>query len=566
MMKSITRLLRLWTIGRVFIRHGLDELVFSIPFMRPMAFLYYLAPWNWRKKVQERSRGERIRLTLEELGPIFIKFGQMLSTRRDLMPPDIAQELARLQDRVPPFASNEARELVEKALGKPVTEVFKYFEAEAMASASIAQVHAAQLWDGKNVVVKVLRPHIDKTIRQDLELMYIIAHLIQRHWREGRRLRPVEVVSEYEKNILDELDLVREAANASQLRHNFENNPMLYIPEVYWRYTHKNVMVMERIYGIPMGNIDELKAAKINFKRLAELGVETFFTQVFIHNFFHADMHPGNIFVNPAPPNEPQYMAVDFGIVGTLSPEDKRYLAENFHAFFNRDYKRVAKLHVASGWVSATTRVDEFEAAIRTVSEPIFNLPLKDISFGFFLMRLFQVARRFDMEVQPQLVLLQKTLLNIEGLGRQLYPDLDLWATAKPFLENWMDKQVGFRALLNGFKDNLPRMIETMPYMPNLLYDIAKQTEAGKLKMQWESQQIENLRREIAHAQSNTRLSLFGALLLIIAFLGADSELLPLIMGIAPISLITGSIGTIVLIYSLLNQRSITQTSHARHK
>jgi ubiquinone biosynthesis protein len=509
--------LRLWTINRVFIRHGLDELVFHIPFLRPVSFVYHLSPWNWGKQ-ETRPRGERIRLALEELGPIFIKFGQMLSTRRDLLPDDIANELTRLQDRVPPFSSQQARQMIEKAYGKPVTEVFQRFETDPMASASIAQVHAAQLWDGKEVVVKVLRPGIEKTIRQDVELMYLMARLVHRYWKEARRLRPVDVVSEYEKTIFDELDLVREAANASQIHRNFAGNPTLYVPEIYWDYTHPNVMVMERIYGIPVGDIPRLRALNVNFKRLGELGVEVFFTQVFRHNFFHADMHPGNIFVNASNPQEPQYMAVDFGIVGTLSPADKRYLAENFYAFFQRDYKRVAELHVESGWVPSTTRVEEFESAIRTVCEPIFNLPIKDISFGHFLLRLFQTARRFNMEVQPQLVLLQKTLLNIEGLGRQLYPDLDLWATAKPFIERWMDEQVGFRALLNGAKVNLPKLLENLPYMPNMLHDIMQQTSQHKLKMQWESRQLEELRKEMRQSQRINHFLIAAGILILLFF------------------------------------------------
>lgn len=517
-MKSLTRLLRLWTINRVFIRHGLDELVFHIPFLRPLSFIYHLSPWNWGKE-ETRPRGERIRLALEELGPIFIKFGQMLSTRRDLLPDDIADELTRLQDRVPPFSSQQARQMVEKAYGKPVTEVFQHFETDPMASASIAQVHAARLWSGQDVVVKVLRPGIEKTIRQDVELMYLMAGLVQRYWKEARRLRPLEVVAEYEKTIFDELDLMREAANASQIRRNFEGNPTLYVPEIHWDYTHPNVMVMERIHGIPVGDIERLRSLGVNFKRLGELGVETFFTQVFRHNFFHADMHPGNIFVDAREPHNPHYMAVDFGIVGTLSPADKRYLAENFYAFFNRDYKRVAELHVESGWVPATTRVEEFESAIRTVCEPIFNLPIKDISFGHFLLRLFQTARRFNMEVQPQLVLLQKTLLNIEGLGRQLYPDLDLWSTAKPFIERWMDEQVGVRALLHGAKVNLPKFLENLPYMPNMLHDIMQQTTQHKLKMQWESQQLEALRKEMRRSQLINQLLLAAGIVLILAAL-----------------------------------------------
>lgn len=554
-MKSITRLLRLWTIQRIFIRHGLDELVLSIPLFRPVAFLYYLFPWNWKRQNQDFGpRGERIRLSLEELGPIFIKFGQMLSTRRDLMPDDIATELTRLQDRVPPFSSIEARQLIEKAYGRPVTEVFQHFETDPMASASIAQVHAAKLWNGKDVVVKVLRPGIEKTIRQDIAVMYLLAELVQRYWKDARRLRPVEIVAEYEKTIFDELDLIREAANASQVRRNFAGDPMLYVPEVYWDYTHTNVMVMERIYGTPVGDIQRLKELGVNFKRLGELGVEVFFTQVFRHNFFHADMHPGNIFVDATNPNEPQYMAVDFGIVGTLTPEDKRYLAENFYAFFNRDYKRVAELHVESGWVPPNTRVDEFESAIRSVCEPIFNLPIKDISFGNFLLRLFQTARRFNMEVQPQLVLLQKTLLNIEGLGRQLYPDLDLWSTAKPFIERWMDEQVGIRALLNGVKTNLPKLLENLPYMPNLLHDVLKQTANHQLKLQYESKQLEQLYKELKHSQVKTHLITAGGILIVGGSLLVSSPTLIFEPAVVLLNWSLISVGVALMGYGLLKR------------
>ncbi|HPE61562.1 MAG TPA: ubiquinone biosynthesis regulatory protein kinase UbiB [Thiolinea sp.] len=525
-MKILLRLSRLTTIARVFFRHGLDELLLTLPLMRPLGRLYRLMPWN-RGRRSHRPRAERIRLALEDLGPIFIKFGQMLSTRRDLLPDDIALELRLLQDRVPPFPAEEARRLIEKAYGRPVTEVFQHFETSPMASASVAQVHAATLWGGSEVVIKVLRPGIEKTIRQDIALMYVLAGLLQRYWKEGRRLRPVEVVREYEKNIFDELDMQREAANASQLRRNFINLPDLYIPEVHWDYIHRNVMVMERIYGVPIGNIEELEAFGINFKRLGERGVEIFFTQVFRHNFFHADMHPGNIFVDINNPADPRYLAVDFGIVGTLSPADQRYLAENFHAFFNRDYRRVAELHVESGWVPSSTRVDEFESAIRSVCEPIFERPISEISFGQLLMRLFQTARRFNMQVQPQLVLLQKTLLNIEGLGRQLYPELDLWTTAKPFIQRWMDEQVGVRALLKGARYNLPKLLENLPYMPNLLHDLMQQANQNQLRLQWESAQLEQLRQSLQRAQQNNRLILAGGVLLLAALLPGLQEWLP---------------------------------------
>lgn len=471
------QLVRLFKINQILIKHGLDEILLHIPIFKPSRFVYFAAPWNWKKKPQNRAEiGKRIRLALEDLGPIYIKFGQMLSTRNDLLPPAINDELKKLQDNVPPFPAEQAQQIIEEEFGKPVTEIFNSFASKPLASASIAQVHTATLWDGKEVIVKVVRPNIRETIEKDIELLYFIAGMANRYWAEAKRLRPIEVVEEYETTIIDELDLIREAANASQLRRNFENSTDLYIPEVYWDYTHERVMVMERIYGTPVGNIEELQAKNVNMQRLGEMGVEIFFTQVFKHNFFHADMHPGNIFVDITDPANPSYKAVDFGIVGTLTPDDQRYLAENLHAFFNRDYKRVAELHLESGWVPADTRVNEFESAIRTVCEPIFNRPIKDISFGFFLLRLFQTARRFDMEVQPQLVLLQKTLLNIEGLGRQLYPDLDLWATAKPFLQRWMDEQVGIRSLLNGAKSNLPKFIEQLPHMPTLINDVIQQT------------------------------------------------------------------------------------------
>ena len=427
--------LRLLHIYKILVKHGLDELIFAIHLFRPIRFVQYLSPFRWFTPTEKenRSRGERIRCALEDLGPIFVKFGQMLSTRPDLLPPDIAMELAKLQDKVPPFPGEEAKALIEKNFSQSIDEIFEFFEGTPLASASIAQVHVARLLDGKEVVVKVVRPDIVKTIQRDIALLYILAGLAQKYWSDGRRLRPVEVVQEYEKTIYDELDMQREAASATQLRRNFKNSKLLYIPEVYWNLTRKQVMVMERIHGIPVSNVKRLKENHIDLVRLSEEGVQIFFTQVFKHNFFHADMHPGNIFVSP----QGQYIAVDFGIVGTLNPEDQRYLAENFLAFFNRDYRRVAELHIESGWVPVETRADEFESAIRSVCEPIFEKPLKDISFGQVLLRLFQTARRFHMEVQPQLVLLQKTLLNIEGLGRELNPDLDLWKTAKPFLENW---------------------------------------------------------------------------------------------------------------------------------
>jgi ubiquinone biosynthesis protein len=507
--------LRMAHINIVLLRYGLDEVVFAIRVFRPFRFILWLRPWHWFGR-GEVPYGERLRRALEELGPIFVKFGQMLSTRRDLLPDDIAVELARLQDRVPPFPGGQARAVIENAYGAPLSAYFVAFDEVPLASASIAQVHAATLHDGTEVVVKVLRPGIQPIIRRDLNLLYLFASLAERYWPDGRRLHPRAIVAEYDKTIIDELDLMREAANANQLRRNFEHSPLLYVPQIYWPYTRREVMVMERIRGIPISDIEALRAHNIDLKTLSARGVEIFFTQVFRHNFFHADMHPGNIFVSFDNPKEPQYLAVDFGIVGTLSPLDQRYLAANFVAFFHRDYRRVAELHIESGWVPQDTRVNELESAIRTVCEPIFQRPLQEISFGNLLLRLFQTARRFNMQVQPQLVLLQKTLLSIEGLGRQLDPELDLWQTAKPFLDRWMSEQIGARALLQGFKEALPSMIEKLPELPDLLYSLARQAERGDLKIEWESHQLKEIRDELRVAYRRTVVAIVAAALLVV--------------------------------------------------
>lgn len=468
-MKTMSRLVRLMQISFILFRYNLDELIYSLELFRPLRFFACLNPY--RKLSKKFSRGERIRLALEDLGPIFVKFGQALSTRRDFIPIDIADELAKLQDRVPPFSGEEAKSIVEMCIRKPIAEAFSEFDINPLASASIAQVHSAKLLaTGQEVVIKVLRPGIHKKINRDIDLLYALANLASRYWGPAKQLRPREIVAEFEACLEDELDLLREGASASQLRRNFSNSDLLYIPEVYWPFTSHTVLVMERIYGISISDISALKKQGINLKRLAERGVEIFFTQVFRDCFFHADMHPGNIFVSTKNKQNPQYLGVDFGIMGSLSPEDQRYLAENLLAFFNRDYRRVAQLHVESGWVAENTRINEFEAAIRTVCEPIFERPLKEISFGQLLLRLFQTARRFNMEVQPQLVLLQKTLFNVEGLGRQLYPDLDLWSTAKPFLEHWLRKQVGPRAFLRKIREYGPYWAEKIPEIPDLIY------------------------------------------------------------------------------------------------
>jgi len=542
-MNHLQQFFRLTLINRVLVRHGLDEIVLATHLLRPVRYLLYLAPWNWIPR-NRAPRGQRIREALEDLGPIFIKFGQMLSTRRDLLPGDIAEELSLLQDKVPPFPGKQAIEIVEKSLKRPIDELFAEFSEEALASASIAQVHAATLKDGTRVVVKVLRPDVERWIQHDLAIMFTIARLAERYWGDAKRLRPVEIVEEYKKTLMDELDLMREAANATQLKRNFEGSELLYVPEVYWDYARTSVMVMERIEGIPVGDTDALRAAGVNFRALSERGVEIFFSQVFRDNFFHADMHPGNIFVDVSDPQKPKYKAVDFGIMGSLTPSDKRYLAENFMAFFERDYFRVAQLHVDSGWVPRGTRVNEFEASIRTVCEPIFERPLKDISFGQLLLRLFQTARRFDMEVQPQLVLLQKTLLNIEGLGRQLYDELDLWVTAKPFLENWMKDQVGARALLHQLKIELPQWGEKLPQIPILAHQFLKQANEGNLQIRMHDDDIDRIRQHIDVAAGRRNHAIVGSGLIISSAIVVAFSALPLWL---PAALAAAGIGFVAM-------------------
>ncbi|MGA2839129.1 MAG: ubiquinone biosynthesis regulatory protein kinase UbiB [Steroidobacteraceae bacterium] len=495
-------MVRLLTIQRALVRHGLDDFIRATHLYRPFRFLFYLSPWTWFQRSAGITRGERLRLALEELGPIFIKFGQALSTRRDLIPSDIADELAKLQDRVPPFGSDVAVATIESALGAKLDDIFSSFDTEALAAASIAQVHGATLRTGQEVVVKVLRPGMHEVIDLDLEVMDALAALANEYWEEARRLRPIELVHEYRKTILDELDLMREAANAAQLKRNFSGSRLLYVPDVYWDYCRINVMVMERIHGVIVSRMDELRARGTNIAKLAENGVEIFFTQVFRHNFFHADMHPGNIFVQVDDPQNPRYAAVDFGIVGTLQPRDQHYLAANFLAFFDRDYARVAALHVESGWVPAGTRVDELESAVRTVCEPIFNKPLKEISFAQVLLRLFETARRFDMQIQPQLILLQKTLLNIEGLGRELYPELDLWKTAQPILRSWMRERMSPRAVLRRMRTQLPDTIEALKQVPQLFQTAVRDAAEGRLRIKVETAGMGQLRDELRRAHS----------------------------------------------------------------
>ena len=538
------QIFRLAHINFVLVRHGLDEIILATHLFRPFRILYYIAPWNWVPR-KRGPRGVRIRKALEELGPIYVKFGQILSTRQDLLPDDIAEELERLQDRVPAFPGSQARELIETAYEKPIDSVFRNFQEAPLAAASVAQVHTAELLDGTEVVIKVLRPKIRQHITRDIKLLHTIARLAERYWKPGRRLHPCEVVAEFEKNLYDELDLLREAANASQLRRNFSDTNVLYVPEVYWPHCRQNIMVMERIHGIQISDIDALRANDIDLKTLSERGVEIFFTQVFRHNFFHADMHPGNLFVG----HDGRYMAVDFGIMGTLNPVDQRYLAENFMAFFNRDYRRVAELHVESEWVPSGTRVDEFESAIRTVCEPIFEKPLKEISFGNVLLRLFQTARRFNMEVQPQLVLLQKTLLNIEGLGRRLYPDLDLWKTAKPFLERTMKEQLGPRSLLRNMKQSVPAWSNTLPEMPILVHRLLEQATSGKLQLEWKSVELRRLRHEVRRANRRTISAIVGTGLIVSSAIiyGLDGYAPTMMLGAPLLTWLMAGLGVAIL-------------------
>ena len=524
-------LFRLIVINFTLARFGLDEIILSMHFFRPLYLLVLINPFNWFRGT-ERSQAERLRLCIESLGPIFIKFGQMLATRRDLFGDEIADELEKLLDRVPPFPWLQAREIIEQQLRMPLDKAFESFDDNVLASASIAQVYGARLAGGREVVVKIVRPGIEREIRKDIEVLMLLAKMADRYWAEARRVKPIQIVREFEATILNELDLVREAANASQLRRNFDGSPDLYVPFVYWDYCRPRVLVMERISGIPVTDIVQLEAAGIDFESLSRKGVEIFFTQVFRHNYFHADMHPGNIFVARDNPGDPQYIAVDFGIMGSLSSSDQRYLAENFVAFFNRDYRRVAELHVDSGWVDHDTRIDEFEAAIRSVCEPMFQRPLAEISFGQLLLRLFQTARKFNMEIQPQLLLLEKTFLHIEGIGRQLYPQLDLWDTAKPFIERWLSEQLGTRALIRGLKRNLPYIAEHLPDLPQLAFNALDRIANEELKVELHSRQIDELKQEVRRASRRNIRALIGASFIVSAsiILGLDG-LAPIMVG-----------------------------------
>jgi ubiquinone biosynthesis protein len=524
-------LARLIQIERVLVRHRLDDFVRATHLYRPLRFVFFISPWTWFQRGSDLTRGARLRLALTELGPIFVKFGQALSTRRDLLPADIADELAKLQDKVPPFPGAVARAMIERSYGEPLETRLRAFEETPLA-ASIAQVHAAKLADGRDVIVKVLRPGMKATIELDLEVLYTIAGMAERWWAQSRRLKPLEIVREYEKTVLDELDLMREAANASQLKRNFAGSLLLYVPEIYWDHCRQDVLVMERIHGIPIGDIARLRERGTDFRRLAENGVEIFFTQVFRHNFFHADMHPGNIFVLLDDPAWPRYAAVDFGIVGTLDLRDQRYLAENFLAVFDRDYRRVATLHVQSGWVPADTRVDEMESAVRTICEPIFDRPLKEISFGTILLRLFEALRRFNGQIQPQLLLLQKTLLNVEGLGRQLYPDLDIWQTASPVLRRWMRDRVRPRNVLRELRRGWPDALEIFKALPPLARRAIEQAQDGQLRLAVDARALDQLRAALAEQSRRSDRILIGAVLLLSTVLWFGLRLNPRWIGV----------------------------------
>lgn len=549
-MKSFIRLFKIY---RVLASYGLDRLLKPLTKGSFARHIVWLTPWVlFSPKRTQGTEAQRIRDALIELGPIYVKLGQMLSTRRDILPDDIADELATLQDRVPPFDTAIAHQIIAKAYKKSTQDIFASFDDEPLASASIAQVHAAKLTTGEDVVVKILRPNIDKQIRTDLDVMHKLASIAESYSSEARRLHLMGVIDEYESTIINELDLLREAGNGSELRRNFLNSPLLYVPEMHWDYATENVIVMERIYGIPVTDIQALKDKGVDLKLLAERGVEIFFSQAFRDNFFHADMHPGNIFVNPEHPQDPQYMCVDFGIVASLSEEDKTYIGENLLAFFNRDYHRVAQLHIDSGWLAPNTRVDEFEGAVRSVCEPIFEKPLSEISFGTLLLRLIKISKRYGYEVQPQLVLLQKTLLNIEGLGRQLYPDLDLWATAKPTLSKWMKQRAGITDFIKRIKQDTPHLIGDLPEIPHVLKKIGTQLQRGEFTVNINPEQWTKLETLQHNKAQEKRARQQGALSTTLALtsagvgMGAQSYTWSL-----PVALGLGGIATLILLANL---------------
>jgi ubiquinone biosynthesis protein len=524
-MKRLFILRRAFVINRVLIRYGLDEFIVATPLAKYNLFfkLFALTP----NKHRQLSRGDRLNLALTELGPIFIKLGQMLSTRRDLLNEDLAQSLAKLQDDVEPFSSELAIATVEQQLEQPISKVFQSFDEKPLASASVAQVHSAELISGEKVVVKIIRPGIKRKILADIKLLELLAQWFEGSSELGRRIHPVQVVKDYKDSLFNELDLRIEAANTTQLKRNFKGSELLYVPNIYWQHTRKRVMLQEMVFGIPIGNIEQLREAGVNMKKLAHRGVEIFFTQVFRDSYFHADMHPGNIFVDCQSPENPSYIAIDCGIMGTLNESDKRYLAQNFVAFFNRDYRRIAELHVQSGWVSQKVSIEQFEAAIRTACEPIFGKSLADISFGHFLVQLFQTARRFEMEVQPQLVLLQKTLLYIEGLGRQLYPELDLWETAQPYLKKWLADTYGPWAAFDKIKQKAPRWLEELPDIPEKISAFLSASGQQSSQQQALIRSIDSLKRSQVNSTQGIRWAMLGIALVLLSFIQLPETITP---------------------------------------
>ncbi|MSQ98790.1 MAG: ubiquinone biosynthesis regulatory protein kinase UbiB [Xanthomonadales bacterium] len=514
-MHTLRQFARLLKISTILARYRLDEFLEATHLYRPMRLARVLAPWATDKEMAGRPRGERLRLALTEMGPVFVKFGQIVSTRRDLVPADIADELALLQDQVPPFPGAEARAIVERELEQPVAELFSHFDMQPLASASIAQVHAATLPDGREVVVKVVRPGVRQQLRRDIDLLLTIAGFAEKHWESGPRVKPTGFVREFETFVFDELDMYREASNASMLRNNFLGSKELYIPEIYWPYCREPVLVMERVYGVPVSDIAQLKKRGVNLERLAKRGIRVFYTQVFRDNLFHADMHPGNILVDVSNPEDASFIALDFGIVASLTPRDLYYISENFIALFNRNYRRVAQLHVDAGWVPPGTRVEELEAAVRAVGEPNFARPLSEVSFGLLMLKLFQVAYRFKLNIQPQLIMLQKTLLNIEGLGRELYPALDVLAVAKPELETILREKHGLDQAAKDLRERLPGWLSKAPDMPGLLHDYLKQATTGQLTSRMDSAELGQLRANLKQSQRRTQGTIVAAVVLL---------------------------------------------------
>ena len=548
----MSQFLRLLVIQKVLISHGLDEIIFTTHFLRPIRFLFYILPWNWFAK-NKQTRAVRIRLMLEELGPIYIKLGQILSTRRDLIPEDIADEFAKLQDNVAPFPGDIARKIIEDAYGCKIDDVFLKFNETPLASASVAQVHSATLKDGRDFIIKVIRPGIESVIRKDLDLLHLLAEKAEIYNKNAKSLKFTGVIKEFEKTIFNELDLQREASNASQLYRNFENENRYYVPKIDWSLTRRNVLAIERVEGIPIRDVNALKAANIDLKCLAEYGVKIFFTQVFRDNFFHADMHPGIIFVVPGKKKElPVIKVIDFGIMCSLTEFDQHYLADNLVAFLNRDYHRVAVLHIQSGWVPRETRVDELEGAIRTVCEPLLDRPIHEISLGELLQRLFQIARSFDVEIMPQLILLQKTIINIEGIGRQLYPQLDLWETARPEMERWMNERMGVKGFIKDVLLNLPRVIERLPELPNRTIDLIDKLYEGKIEMENKSYEIHRLRKEMKIYNRKIIISVIGSGFILSASIiyAMNDTAFGTIISVPFISSVLGFFGLIFIFFS----------------